>query len=147
MARSGKRGAAAKARAGTAGARATGMRHTMYVCRSCVWDEQQRERDGERQGEFLIEAIRKLTKKWRLRDDFTIRTVYCLNGCKSPCNVGFRTPGKYSLRFSRLTPSDAKAVLAFADRYFASADGDVPEGDWPAGLNGNLTVRTPPIRV
>ena len=30
---------------------------TLYVCRSCVWSEAQRERDDRRQGDFLLEAI------------------------------------------------------------------------------------------
>ena len=33
---------------------------TFYICRSCVWSESARERDGKRQGTFLLEAVRDL---------------------------------------------------------------------------------------
>jgi predicted metal-binding protein len=70
--------------------------------------------------------------------------MHCLNGCRNPCNAAFRGEGKYSLRFSRLTPDDAKILLEFAALYAVNIEGDVPETDWPEGLRGKLTARTPP---
>lgn len=117
---------------------------TLYVCRSCVWSEAQRERDDRRQGDFLLEAINQELKRVPLPQNSGMRAVHCLNGCKSPCNVAFRSPGKHGLRFSHLTPDNAGEVLSFLGAYFESEVGDVPEADTPEGLRGKLTVRTPP---
>ena len=154
----GKRGAArpraGKARAGT-GKRAAHRRPaakppgnasaTFYVCRSCVWSESARERDGKRQGTFLLDAVRDLIDAEPLPESLNLRAVYCLNGCKSPCNVGFREAGKHHVRFSHLTPEDAADVIAYARAYQASATGEVPEDETPAAMRGKMTVRTPPI--
>ncbi|MEZ5593298.1 MAG: DUF1636 family protein [Gammaproteobacteria bacterium] len=55
--------------------------------------------------------------------------------------------GKYSVRFSRLLPADAPALLEFARYYASCADGMVPAADWPQNLQGKLTARTPPARM
>lgn len=123
---------------------AAGQRVTLYVCRSCVWSEAEREQDGRRQGEFLLDAINQCIADSPLPKNAGLRAVHCLNGCKSPCNVAFRAAGKYGLRFSRLTQENAAEVLAFLAAYNASAAGDVPEGEIPEGMRGKLTVRTPP---
>ena len=120
----------------------------LYVCRSCVWSEAQRERDDRRQGDFLLEAINQEIERVPLPQNSGLRAVHCLNGCKTPCNVAFRSPGKHGLRFSHLTPENAGEVLSFLGAYFESEVGNVPEADIPEGLRGKLTVRTPlpPIR-
>ena len=120
------------------------MRHTMYVCRSCVWSEAQREIDGKRQGIFLIDEIEKRRAKWAYEDKITLRVVFCLGGCLNPCDVGFRSPGKYFLRFNKLTPDDAQALLDFAEMYHDSEDGDVASEHRPERLRENLVVRVPP---
>ena len=124
---------------------ATGTPATFYVCRSCVWSEDQRERDGKRQGMFLLEAVRSLIETEPLPETLALRAVYCLNGCKSPCNVGFRAAGKHHVRFSRLTPENAADVLAYARAYQANAAGAVPEEETPGAMRGKMTVRTPPL--
>ena len=101
---------------------------TFYICRSCVWSESARERDGKRQGTFLLDAVQALIEDGPLPETLSLRGVYCLNGCKSPCNVGFRAAGKHHVRFSHLTPDDAPDVLAYARAYQASATGEVPDG-------------------
>lgn len=118
---------------------------TVYICRSCVWSEAARERDGKRQGTFLLEAVREAADAAPLPEGLALRAVHCLNGCRSPCNVAFRAPGKHHLRFSRLAPEDAAAVLAYARAYRASPSGAVPEAETPPALHGKMTVRTPPV--
>ena len=112
----------------------------MYVCRSCVWSEAEREIDGKRQGVFLVDAI-----EGRLggqdRGGVAMRVVFCLGGCRNPCNVAFRCPGKTALRFNRLTPEDAGALIDFAQLYAASATGEVPPEARPVALRENLVVR------
>ncbi len=117
---------------------------TLYVCRSCVWSEAEREKDGKRQGEFMLAAIKHEILTTPLPKNTSLRAVHCLNGCKSPCNVAFRAAGKHGLRFSRLTPDNAEEVLAFLRAYNDSDRGDVAEDAVPEDLRGKQTVRTPP---
>ena len=117
---------------------------TLYICRSCVWTEAEREKDGKRQGEFLLEAIKREILTTPLPKNTGMRAVHCLNGCKSSCNVAFRAAGKHGLRFSRLTPDNAEEVLAFLSAYNESEMGDVAEAEVPEGMRGKQTVRTPP---
>ncbi len=115
----------------------------MYVCRSCVWSEAEREIDGKRQGTFLAEAIEaRLAEAGE--NGVAMRVVFCLGGCRHPCNVAYRCPGKTALRFNRLTPDDAQALIEFAHVYAASATGEVPPETRSAALRGNLIVRVPP---
>ena len=118
---------------------------TFYICRSCVWSESARERDGKRQGTFLLEAVRDLIEADPLPVALNLRAVYCLNGCKSPCNAGFRSAGKHHVRFSHLTPDNAADVIAYARTYQTNATGEVSEDETPAAMRGKMTVCTPPI--
>ena len=122
-----------------------GAAATFYICRSCVWSESARECDGKRQGTFLLEAVQSLIEAEPLPESLNLRAVYCLNGCRSPCNVGFRAVGKHHVRFSLLTPENAADVIAYARAYQASAGGDVTEDETPAAMRGKMTVRTPPV--
>ena len=142
-----KQGRGKAARSGGRVARPAGAANaaTFYICRSCVWSESARERDGKRQGTFLLDAVQALIEAEPLPAALRLRAVYCLNGCKSPCNVGFRAAGKHHVRFSHLTPENAADVLAYARAYRASADGDVPEHETPEAMRGKMTVRTPPV--
>ena len=133
------------ARAGRAVAAPSAAAATFYVCRSCVWSESARERDGKRQGTFLLEAVRDLIEAEPLPEALNLRAVYCLNGCKSPCNVGFRSAGKHHVRFSHLTPENAADVIAYARAYQADATGEVSEDETPEAMRGKMTVHTPPI--
>ena len=133
------------ARSGQAKASSGAASATFYVCRSCVWSESARERDGKRQGTFLLEAVRDLIEAEPLPEALNLRAVYCLNGCKSPCNVGFRSAGKHHVRFSHLTPENAEDVIAYACAYLSSANGEVSEDETPAAMRGKMTVHTPPI--
>ena len=132
-------------RAGPTAASSGAAPATFYVCRSCVWSETARERDGKRQGTFLLEAVRDLIEAEPLPEALNLRAVYCLNGCKSPCNVGFRSAGKHHVRFSHLTPENAADVIAYARAYQANATGEVSEDETPTAMRGKMTVHTPPI--
>ncbi|MBT4425979.1 MAG: DUF1636 domain-containing protein [Rhodospirillaceae bacterium] len=136
--------ATAKAKAKAKKPSAANQPATLYICRSCVWSEAEREKDGKRQGEFLLEAIKQEILTTPLPNNTGMRAVHCLNGCKSPCNVAFRAAGKHGLRFSRLTPDNAEEVLAFLSAYNESEMGDVAEAEVPEGMRCKQTVRTPP---
>ena len=138
------KGSTGKNRSKQQKASATHQPATLYVCRSCVWSEAEREKDGKRQGEFLLDAIRQNILTAPLPENAGLRAVHCLNGCKSPCNVAFRAAGKHGLRFSHLTPDNAAEVLSFFNAYNDSEVGDVPEAEVPVSMRGKQTVRPPP---
>ncbi len=75
----------------------------------------------------------------------TVRAVECLNGCPHPCTAALRTPGKCVIRFSGLTPDDAPALIEAAERYAASATGDLPADVMPASLVGKVSLRVAAI--
>ena len=135
------------------GRRAASTIHRLYVCTTCVRDLRLAPGEPSR-GQRLADKVQRCLDG---RDagagaDGGIGAdprlhfikVPCLNGCLSPCNVALRASGKFNLRFSRLEPDDARAVLAFTRTYLDHPTGDVPEEEWPEALRGRRTVRTPP---
>lgn len=128
------------------GRRAAETVHRLYACITCVRDLRLAPGETTR-GQQLAEALgRRLDGEGDGAADPRLHflKVPCLNGCLNPCNVALRASGKYNLRFSRLEPEDAAAVLEFARAYLEHPTGDVPEEEWPEALRGKRTVRTPP---
>ena len=135
------------------GRRAASTIHRLYVCTTCVRDFRLAPGEPSR-GQRLADKVQRRLDG-RDGDGGTdsgigvdprlhFIKVPCLNGCLSPCNVALRASGKFNLRFSRLEPNDAWAVLDFARTYLDHPTGDVPEAEWPEALRGKRTVRTPP---
>jgi len=135
--------------------RAASTIHRLYVCTTCVRDLRLAPHEPSR-GQRLAQALEHGLSGGHGREgDDSLGAnprnprlhfikVPCLNGCPSPCNVALRASGKFNLRFSRLEPDDARAVLDFARTYLDHPTGDVPEEEWPESLRGKRTVRTPP---
>ena len=119
-------------------------RHTLYVCRTCPRYEKRPPPGGRTAGHTLADRVKALARDWPARDQVNIRVIACLGGCPNPCNIAIAGTGKTRLRFSRLGPADAEAVLTLAERHLASADGDLAADDVPDGLRGRRTARTPP---
>ena len=133
------------------GRRAAETIHRLYVCTTCVRDLRLAPGDTSRGQRLADELERGLDGKKNGSSDIGAGSprlhflkVPCLNGCLRPCNVALRASGKYNLRFSRLEPEDAAAILDFAHTYLEHPTGDVPEDEWPEALRGKRTVRTPP---
>lgn len=116
----------------------------LYICRSCVWSEAKREQNGQRQGEKLLTSIKKLIIGKPLVRGTSVRGVFCLNGCKNPCNIALRSPGKHGLRYSGLSASNGKDVLALLNCYKNSKSGNEKEMRVPKSMQGKLSVCTPP---
>ena len=129
------------------GRRAAGNVHRLYVCTTCVRDLRLAPGESSR-GQRLADELQRhldLANGHGPADPrLHFLKVPCLNGCLRPCNVAFRASRKYNLRFSRLGPEDAGAILEFARAYLEHSTGDVPEEKWPEALRGRRTVRTPP---
>ena len=131
-----------------AGRRAAETIHRLYVCTTCVRDVRLAPGERSRGQRLADEVARRLSDagKGGRAGGSRLRFIGapCLNGCLRPCTAALRAAGKYNLRFSRLGPGDAAAVLDFADAYLGHPTGDVPEDEWPEALRGKRTVRTPP---
>ena len=129
------------------GRRAADTIHRLYVCTTCVRDLRLAPGEASR-GQRLADELQQLLAGGQAGGAADPRLrflkVPCLNGCLRPCNAALRAPGKYNLRFSRLEPADAAAILDLAHAYLGHPNGDVPEADWPEALRGKRTVRTPP---
>ena len=54
------------------------IRNIMYICRSCVWSEVEREIDGKRQGAVLLQNIKEMTEQKPLPESIDLRGVFCL---------------------------------------------------------------------
>ena len=118
----------------------------MYICRSCVWSEVEREIDGKRQGAVLLQNIKEMAEQKPLPESIDLRGVFCLNGCLKPCNVSFRARNKYTIRFSGLTTKNAEEILTVAKLYASSKDGNLKNKEIPKALKDRVSVRTPPLR-
>lgn len=68
-----------------------------------------------------------------------VRMVECLNTCPQPCAAALREPGKAVIRFGRLDPEDAPALLAVAEAYAQAPRGDVAANAIPARLRAKIT--------
>jgi predicted metal-binding protein len=68
-----------------------------------------------------------------------VRMVECLNTCPQPCAAALREPGKAVIRFGRLDPEDAPALLTAAEAYAEAPTGDLPESAMPARLRAKVT--------
>ena len=124
--------------------------HRLYACITCVRDLRLAPGETSR-GQQLTDALerglldgRRAEHPAPIPGHLHFLKVPCLNGCLGPCNIALRASGKYNLRFSRLEPADAPAVLELARAYLEHPTGDVPEEEWPESLRGKRTVRTPP---
>ena len=131
------------------GRRAASTIHRLYVCTTCVRDLRLAPGEPSR-GQRLADEVQRCLDgrdgNGGIGADPRLHfiKVPCLNGCLSPCNVALRASGKFNLRFSRLEPDDAAAVLDFVRTYLDHPTGDVPEAEWPEALRGKRTVHTPP---
>jgi predicted metal-binding protein len=96
-------------------------------------------------GRSLAAAV--LESAGRLGHQVAVRTVECLNGCPHPCIAALRVPGKWTIRFSGLKPSDAVALIEIAKRYAESRDGNIPLEAFPADLRNKAFIRVAPVRV
>ncbi len=68
-----------------------------------------------------------------------VRMVECLNTCPQPCAAALREPGKAVIRFGKLGPEDAPALLAAAEAYAETRTGDLPASAMPERLRAKVT--------
>ncbi|MGH7122026.1 MAG: DUF1636 family protein [Acetobacteraceae bacterium] len=114
------------------------MNGRIFVCTTC--DRYAAAPPGDpTPGQLLAQAMKRRAAE--IASPIVIRTVECLNACPKPCTAALRAPGKMIMRFSRLTPEDAPALLDAARGYAESADGNLPEEALAPRLSGKLAGR------
>lgn len=119
------------------------MADKLYICMTCMRDEAVRDDIGTRGSRLAVAVEAALLADADLAAKIALRRVECLNSCLSHCAVAFRSQGKMGLRFSRLEPENAAAVVEMASKYAASQDGNVAKSDWPEILRSKNTARIP----
>ena len=87
-------------------------------------------------GEDLVKAVKRAAAA--RGGVIAVRSVECLNGCPNPCTAALRMPGKSQLRFCRLTPDDAPALIEAAILHAESDDGYISAETMPSRLKDKL---------
>ncbi|MGI4879666.1 MAG: DUF1636 family protein [Janthinobacterium lividum] len=106
---------------------------SLIVCSTC------RGPDGATGGgAALLKALR------GLHSTVAVETMACLWSCGAGASVQLRAPGKIGYVMGGFAAADAADILAFADAYAASADGEVAFDRWPKGVLGHFIARIPP---
>jgi predicted metal-binding protein len=125
---------------------APGPRNVLQICRTCPREAPRPASGGPTLGRSLADRVTAAFTDWPRAQDWSIRAVHCLGGCPNPCNIALAAPGKWRLRFKRLVPEDAAAVLRLCALHQESRDGDLAPRDLPEGMRERLSSRTPPPR-
>lgn len=89
---------------------------------------------GSRLAATLETALRRRPRGGEL----ALRRVHCLSGCRHPGNVALGASGKCKLRLHGLGCGDLEDVLALAERYVRSPNGELAAIDWPGRLRERL---------
>lgn len=116
----------------------------LFICETCVRDLRPPPGEASR-GRQLADRVLALAAAEPVA--FTIRVVACLSGCPKPCNIALRGRGKYALRFNRLGPDHAEAVLVAAARYAQSGNGNLDADELPETLRERLSLRIAPLNL
>jgi predicted metal-binding protein len=117
------------------------MSGRIFVCITCNRYAPPSSPTDPTPGRQLAEAMIEIEGGCNRR--IAVRTVQCLNGCPKPCTAALREPGKFVIRFSTLTASNANALLKAAELYAASADGNVPIEAFAAEIQGKVSAVIP----
>jgi predicted metal-binding protein len=124
------------------------MEHVLFVCQSCAVSSTQKDYQGQRGGQYLLQALQRLSSPWHLHQVFRIEPVKCLSACNRPCVIALAAPGKSTLMFGDLSPfQSAAAVLQLAEQYYASPSGLVPRLERPRILQKGILASIPPLPV
>lgn len=105
----------------------------LLVCRTCPRYDA---RASGRFGDALLEAVTADGREVR------VRKVPCLGGCPEDGVVALDGPGMTRVRFARLSPSDAPAIVDAAVRHARSGTGHPEDRRMPAELSGRVSAVT-----
>lgn len=119
----------------------------VVVCSTCRLSADRREDEGGRRGGALLaEALRQVQAREPDLAAVAVQEMACLFACQRHCTVHIRAPDRIGYVLGGFTPDEAaaRAILGYAARHAASAEGTVPYAEWPEGVKGHFITRTPP---
>lgn len=119
----------------------------VVVCSTCRVSAEAREDEcGRRGGALLAEALRAVQADEPGLAGVAVQEMPCLFACQRHCVVHVRGAGKVGYVLGDFVPTRAAAhaILTYAARHAASAEGVVRYAEWPEGVKGHFIVRTPP---
>ncbi|MEB3338411.1 MAG: DUF1636 domain-containing protein [Leptolyngbyaceae bacterium] len=120
--------------------------HVLFICQTCAFSQTEREHEGQKGGQYLLEAVKNLHQEWELQADVAIQPVECLSACSRSCAVALAAPGKYTYLFGDLpAQTSASAVLECASLYVAADDGYLPWANRPQPFKNGILARIPPL--
>nr|WP_295664183.1 DUF1636 domain-containing protein [Polymorphobacter sp.] len=93
-------------------------------------------------GAALLKALREADRG--SDSAVAVEKMACLWSCGAGASVQLRAPGKIGYVMGGFAAGDASDILAFAEAYAGSADGEVPFDQWPKGVLGHFIARVPP---
>lgn len=114
------------------------------ICETCKRDGWEAGAMTRTDGEVLATLIEDAAGT---KDQVRTRRVSCTMGCERACNVIVQGAGKigYSLGKFDPAPEAAQAIVDYALMHAASATGQVPFREWPAGVKGHFVSRHVPL--
>ncbi|MCP1469517.1 putative metal-binding protein [Sphingobium sp. OAS761] len=127
--------------------RAVGAGPAVVVCSTCRFSADAREDErGRRGGALLTDTMRAVQALEPELAVVAVQDMPCLFACARHCAVHIRAPGKIGYVLGDFLPGAdaARAILEYAVRHAASAEGAVRYADWPDGVKGHFITRTPP---
>lgn len=119
----------------------------VVACNTCRHSADARaDAAGMRGGARLVAALRAVKASDPAFDGVCVQEMPCLFACRDFCTIHVRAPGKVGYVLGRFEPNreTARAILEYAALHAGSELGEVPFGDWPAGVKGHFITRTPP---
>jgi predicted metal-binding protein len=121
-------------------------KHVLFVCKSCSFSSTQRDYQGQRGGDYLLQSLLHLHQQWVLQNEYKIEVVDCLSCCNRACAIAFSATGKNTLMFGDLPPlQSASAILQLAEQYYGSTDGIVSRQERPDILKKGILAKIPPL--
>lgn len=118
---------------------------TLFVCDTCRYSADTREREGRTGGAIFAEHIERVMQRLDIRG-VVLSRMSCLMACTRHCTVHLRSQGKLGYVIGDFTPTEASAetVFDYLAHYRRSANGQVPYKLWPQGIKGHFIARVPP---
>ena len=120
----------------------------VVACNTCRFSETSREdAQGKRGGARLVSFLHAVRASDPCYEGIAVQETPCLFACTDHCSVHLRAPDKINYVLGRFAPDEnaARAIMDYALRYAASAEGSVAYRDWPDGVKGHFITRSPPI--
>lgn len=113
----------------------------LIVCLSCRISEA----DTENESDGV--KLHKILQNLKTSEDFELKTIKCMSGCRHSCTLGLSAQDKPSYLFGDLEPTQetAEQALAMAQLYCEKETGFVTKGERPSLFKESVLARVPTV--